>query len=83
MNDTIHRFASGIFRNACGRACIPQPFALGRHGMQVTVAFEDEGKVGVELIDSEQTPPPSLKLRKESAPAVRPTCMRQRPFFSF
>ena len=58
------------------RACIPQPFVLGLHGMQVTHAFEDEGKVGVELIDSEQTPPPSLKLRKESAPDVRPTYNR-------
>ena len=72
----MHRFASGILRNTCCRACIPQPFVLGLHGMQVTHAFEDEGKVGVELIDSEQTPPPSLKLRKESAPDVRPTYNR-------
>jgi hypothetical protein len=39
--------------------------------MQVTVVFADEGKVGVELIDSGQTPPPSMKLRRECALDVR------------
>jgi O-acetyl-ADP-ribose deacetylase (regulator of RNase III) len=38
---------------------------------QITVVFGDEGKVGVELLDSGEVPPPSIKLRRECAPEVR------------
>ena len=39
--------------------------------LQVISVFADEGKVGLELLDSEQTPPPQIKVRTECAPLVR------------
>ena len=38
---------------------------------QVIAVFADEGKVGVELLDSGLTPPPSIKVKIEIAPNVQ------------
>ncbi len=48
------------------RACVCLTASL----LQVITVFADEGKVGVELLDSGLIPPPSIKVKIESAPNI-------------
>ena len=52
-----------LFVRAC--VCLTAPLS------QVITVFADEGKVGVELLDSGLTPPPSIKVKIESAPNIQ------------